>query len=258
MVQTSNILTLFWLLQILCCHLTACRSCVDKDELINCPICQSEITRKDFKVDQKLIMFLEAAKSDWRHWQEQTWCTDETEMLREALECRLCGQLCSKAVSLTCCGPASCRKCAISQLKVNKQQCWSCGYKTGSVITPSQLINNHLVRAGVHLFTREGKVSSKSSFIFFLLLDSIGKGVCCQCPDSDKLNVSYSRKTYQSSRILDKSEIVPHVIPERHKTVKPQISSNNSSQSPPAYKLVRVPHTYNGVLTVIATVKVPI
>merc|ERR1712211_213634 len=114
---------------------------------------------------------------------------------------------------------------------------------TGSVITPSQLINNHLVRAGVHLFTRDGKVSSKSSFIFFLLLDSFGKGVCCQCPDSDKLNVSYSRKTYQSSRILDKSEIVPHVIPERHKTVKPQISSNNSSQSPPAYKLVRVPHT---------------
>ena len=231
---------------------------MDKNEIVNCPICQSEITRKDFKVDQKLIMFLEAAKSDWRHWQEQTSCTDETEMLKKALECRLCGQLCSKAVSLTCCGSASCRKCAISQLKVNKQHCWSCGYKTGSVITPSQLFNNHLVRAGVHLFTRDGKVSSKSSFIFFLLLDSIGKGVCCLCPDSDKLNVSYSRKTYQSSRILDKSEIVPLVIPERHKTVKPQISSNNSSQSPPAYKLVRVPHTYNGVLTVIATVKVPI
>ena len=52
-------------LQINCCHLTACRSCVDRDEPRSCPSCLLKITRTDFKVDLDLVRFLEAAKGDW-------------------------------------------------------------------------------------------------------------------------------------------------------------------------------------------------
>lgn len=241
-----------------CCHLTACRSCVDRDEPRTCPSCLSEITCTDFKVDLELVRFLEAAKSDWRHWKEQACFPEETDRLREVLQCKVCGKFCSKAVSLTCCPSASCRKCALAKLKKDKWRCWNCGLKAASVVTPSQLVNNNLVRAGVQYIVKEGKVCKNTPFIIFLLLQSSqqkpgtdGENLDIDCAQLDQLRIE-TKKTSKAKAV--------NVVPPRPKTTQPQMQTNKRilSRSAAEFSTMRVPHTYNGILTVIATVRVPV
>jgi len=70
---------------------------------------------------------------------------EEGLMLKAAITCKVCEEPCSKAVSLACCGSASCRKCALAKIKEDKTKCWGCGELSGDVNTPSQLVNNDLV-----------------------------------------------------------------------------------------------------------------
>jgi len=238
-----------------CCCLTACRSCVDRDEPRSCPSCLAKITRKDFKVDLEMVRFLEAAKLDWRHWKEQACFLEETDRLREALQCKLCGKACSKAVSLTCCTSASCRKCALSKLKEDKQWCWNCGRKAVNVITPSQLVNNYQVRAGVKYIIKEGKVTKNSPFIVFLLLhSSLQKARSDEVIDGTEL----AQLRIETKKILKAKAV--NVVPPKPKTTPPQVQTNKGTLSQPAeaFNIMRVPHTYNGILTVIATVRVPV
>jgi len=236
-----------------CCHLTACRGCVDRDEPRNCPSCLSMITGKDFKVDLETVRFLEAAKSDWRHWKEQTCFLEDTERLKKALQCKLCGNACSKAVSLTCCPSASCRKCVLSKLKEDKQWCWNCGLKAANVITPSQLVNNYLVRAGVKYIVKEGQVTKDSPFIVFLLLHSLLPKARI---DNDIDGTELAQLRIETKKISKKS----YVVPPGHQTkLHPNCRQKEEKNQPAAeFNIRRVPHTYNGILTVIATVRVPV
>lgn len=248
-----------------CCRLTACRSCVDRDEPRSCPSCLAKITRTDFKVDLEMVRFLEAAKLDWRHWKEQACFLEETDKLSEVLQCKLCGKACSKAVSLTCCASASCRKCALSKLKEDKQWCWNCGRKSVNVITPSQLVNNYQVRAGVKYIIKEGKVTKNSPFIVFLLLH-----ISLQKARSELAQLKIETKKILKAKAVN---VVPpepkttppqakavNVVAPEPKTTPPQVQTNKGTLSQPAeaFNIMRVPHTYNGILTVIATVRVPV
>ena len=240
-------------MQIDCCRLTACRSCVDRDEPTNCPSCLAKITRKDFKVNLEMVRFLEAAKSDWRHWKEQACFLEDTDRLRRVVQCKLCGKNCSKAVSLTCCPSASCRKCALSRLKEDKQRCWNCGLKAANVVTPSQLVNNYLVRAGVKYIVKEGQVTKNSPFIVFLLLHS---SLQKARSDSDIDGTEMAQLRIERKKI---SKPV-YVVPPGPKTTPLQLQTVKGTLFQPAAKfnITRVPHTYNGILTVIATVRVPV
>ena len=224
---------------------------MDRDELRNCPFCLLKITRKDFKVDLLMVRFLEAAKSDWRHWKEGANFLEETDRLTEALQCKLCVKTCTKAVSLTCCPSASCRKCALSKLKEDKHQCWNCGLKAANVITPSQLVNNYLVRAGVKYFVKEEKVRKDLPFIVFLLLHSDGSLQKARI-DSDIDGAELEKLKIETKKITKPV----NVVPTGPKRTQPQVQTNTGTLS--AFKTIRVPHTYNGILTVIATVKVPV
>ena len=268
---TASILKVFHaVMQIDCCRLTACRSCVDRDEPRSCPSCLAKITRTDFKVDLEMVRFLEAAKLDWRHWKEQACFLEETDKLREVLRCKLCGKACSKAVSLICCASASCRKCALSKLKEDKQWCWNCGRKSVNVITPSQLVNNYQVRAGVKYIIKEGKVTKNSPFIVFLLLH-----ISLQKARSDR-DIDGTEQLKIETKKISKAKAVNVVPPEpkttppqakavnvvapEPKTTPPQVQTNKGTLPQPAeaFNIMRVPHTYNGILTVIATVRVPV
>ena len=245
-------------MQIDCCHLTACRGCVDRDKPRDCPSCLSAITRKDFKVNLDMVRFLEAAKSDWRHWKEEACFPEQSDRLRESLQCKVCGKACSKAVSLACCPSASCRKCALAKLKEDKQRCWNCGLQAANVITPSQLVNNYLVRAGVKYIAKEGKVTKNSPFIIFLLLHSSQQKARSDSENLDIDGVELAKLKIETKK-SSKAKAV-NVVPPRPKTIPPQIQTNKRTvcQSAAEFNTMRVPHTYNGILTVIATVRVPV
>ena len=231
---------------------------MDSDEPRNCPSCLSTITRKDFKVDLEMVRFLEAAKSDWRHWKEEACFLEDTARLREALQCKLCGKPCSKAVSLTCCPSASCRNCALAKLKEDKQQCWNCGLKAANVITPSQLVNDYLVRAGIKYIAKEGEVTKNSPFIIFLLLHSSQHKARSDSENLDIDGVELAELRIETKKSLKAKAV--NVVPPRPKTTPRGMQTNKRtvSQSAAEFNTMRVPHTYNGILTVIATVRVPV
>ena len=86
------------------------------------------------------------------------------------MTCKVCHELCSKAVSLVCCRSASCRKCACGKLKEDNTKCWVCGELSEDVNTLSQLVNNDLVRVGVTFFKE--KQLDRSFEIFVLLANT--------------------------------------------------------------------------------------
>jgi hypothetical protein len=96
-----------------------------------------------------------------------------TELVRKAAECTVCGEICSRAVSLPCCAAASCRHCALAAIKKDSSQCWTCRAEPGAGgrLAPGQLVNNAAVRAGVEgLAAERGLQAGEGSFLVFLLV----------------------------------------------------------------------------------------
>ena len=119
------------------------------------------------------------------------------------------------------------------------------------MITPSQLVNNYLVRAGVKYFVKEEKVRKDLPFIVFLLLHSDGSLQKARI-DSDIDGAELEKLKIETKKITKPV----NVVPTGPKRTQPQVQTNTGTLS--AFKTIRVPHTYNGILTVIATVKVPV
>merc|ERR1711974_260578 len=94
---------------------------------------------------------IEELRKEWGK-RDKTMSIGERLRLMDAITCSVCKEPCSKAVSLKCCGSASCRKCALGKLKEDNTKCWGCGELSEDVNTPSQLVNNDLVRIGVAFF----------------------------------------------------------------------------------------------------------
>ena len=204
-----------------------------------------------------MVRYLEAAKLDWRLWKQQACFQKETNRLREAVECKLCRKTCSKAVSLTCCPSVSCRNCALSKLKEDNQRCWTCGQKAVNLVTPSQLVNHNLVRAGVKHLMKEAKVTKNSPFVIFLLLHS------CQQTSGENRNLdaelAQPKVDYLKTATFDETnKVKAEKAPSRPKITQPLANRIFVSHSPSEFHTIRVPHTYNGILTVIATVRVPV
>ena len=107
---------------------------------------------------------------------------EETLRLKAVISCKLCKEPCNKAVSLICCGSASCRKCALDKLREDKTKCWGCGELSGDVNTPSQLVNNDLVRIGVAFFNKNQSDRVSATFEMFVLLSN----TACSKNDEDK------------------------------------------------------------------------
>ena len=122
------------------------------------------------------------------------------------------------------------------------------------MVTPSQLVNNNLVRAGVQYIGKEGKVCKNTPFIIFLLLQkpgTDGENLDIDCAQLAQLRIE-TKKTSKAKAV--------NVVPPRPKTTQPQMQTNKRilSLSAAEFSTLRVPHTYNGILTVIATVRVPV
>ena len=101
---------------------------------------------------------------------------EETLRLKAVISCKLCKEPCNKAVSLACCGSASCRKCALAKLREDKTKCWGCGELSTSLnFSPSQLLNNDLVRIGVSFFNENQSDRVSAPFEIFVLLTACSK-----------------------------------------------------------------------------------
>jgi len=112
---------------------------------------------------------------------------------KEAITCKVCKELCSKAVSLPCCPSASCRKCALVKLREDNTKCWSCGERSANVHTPNQLVNNDLVRLGVTFYKEKQLERSGGTFEVFVLLHN-----------TDISRVSEIKDHFTSERLLQR------------------------------------------------------
>ena len=118
--------------------------------------------------------------------------------LLDAITCTVCKEPCSKAVSLKCCGSGSCRKCALAKLKEDNTKCWACGKLSGDVNTPSQMLNNDLIRTGVAFFNKNQSLCRVSAtFEIFVLISNTERsevsklGVCSTNDGSQTLNYHF-------------------------------------------------------------------
>ena len=66
-----------------------------------------------------------------------------------SIQCRLCGEVCRRGVSLSCCRTISCRSCATKSI-TSTRTCWSCGLPTNT----SDLVNNEQLRQNVERFNK--------------------------------------------------------------------------------------------------------
>ena len=66
-----------------------------------------------------------------------------------SIQCRLCGEVCRRGVSLSCCQTISCRSCATKSI-TSTRTCWSCGLPTNT----SDLVNNEQLRQNVERFNK--------------------------------------------------------------------------------------------------------
>merc|ERR1712130_661521 len=113
---------------------------------------------------------IEALRKKYEQQRDKKLSKDEMLRLKEAITCKVCKQLCSKAVSLPCCSSASCRNCAIGKLREDNTKCWSCGELSEDVNTLSQLVNNDLVRVCVTFYKERQMDRSIGTFEIFVLL----------------------------------------------------------------------------------------
>ena len=159
--------------ELICCRLLACLACASPgfyEGPKTCPKCSKSITKGEFIKKTETRKKIDQLKNKWEKRKDRNMSLEERLRFKEAIACKVCKELCSKAVSLACCPSASCRKCALAKLKEDNTKCWSCGVLSVDVHTPSQLVNNDLVRIGVTFFKEKQLDRSCGTFEIFVLL----------------------------------------------------------------------------------------
>ena len=144
--------------------------------------------------------------------------------LLDAITCTVCKEPCSKAVSLKCCGSASCRRCALAKLKEDNTKCWACGKLSGDVNTPSQMLNNDLIRTGVAFFNKNQSLCRVSAtFEIFALLSNTERseiselGACSTNDESQTLNYHFfhgSTMDEEEDNKRNKTDVELYVEPD--------------------------------------------
>ena len=201
--------------ELICCRfgLLACHTCAAPGfygELKKCPNCYKSITKKDFFEKAETRRRIEQLRKKFEKWKERAMSTEERLRLKEAITCKVCKEPCSKAVSLlTCCPSASCRKCALGKLREDNKKCWGCQKPSGDVNTPSQLVNNDLVRVGVTFYKEKLLDRSSGTFEIFVLLSNM-----------DTIEVSEIRDRFKNEKLL-KRKLAQNAAKERERETKP-------------------------------------
>merc|ERR1719234_2399878 len=149
--------------------------------------------KEDFINKTELAKRIEQLKNKWRKRKDKNMSLEEMLRVKEAITCKVCKELCSKAVLLPCCPSASCRKCALVKLREDNTKCWSCGERSAGVHTPNQLVNNDLVRLGVIFYKEKQFERSGGTFEVFVLLHN-----------TDISRVSEIKDHFTSERLLQR------------------------------------------------------
>ena len=200
--------------ELICCRLglLACLACAVPGFYggpKKCPNCCKSITKNDIVKKAETRRRIEQLRQKYEKWKDRTLSKEERSRLKEVITCKVCKELCSKAVSLACCPSASCRKCALAKLREDNTKCWGCKELSEDVNTPSQLVNNDLVRVGVTFYKEKQLDRSSGTFEIFVLLSN-----------TDILEVSETRDRLKNEKLL-KRKLAHNAAKERERETKP-------------------------------------
>eukprot|EP00088_Acartia_fossae_P000087 TRINITY_DN10028_c0_g1_i2.p1 TRINITY_DN10028_c0_g1~~TRINITY_DN10028_c0_g1_i2.p1 ORF type:complete len:180 (-),score=18.40 TRINITY_DN10028_c0_g1_i2:292-831(-) len=81
--------------------------------------------------------------------------------IEKMLSCTICGEICSRGITMPCCKTSACRKCATQQVLQSKR-CWMCGSETP---TTKEFLNEDGLRDAVAAFKNRAPVDPKFLFI---------------------------------------------------------------------------------------------
>merc|ERR1711997_1156946 len=100
-------------------------------------------------------------------------------------KCSVCEEICKRAVSMSCCGKAACRACAVKKLTA-KRECW---IESCSAIGKSsdELENDDLVREAIEHFKKHGEMDMTHAKKIFALRQKL---------NPDKKDIKLAAKKY--------------------------------------------------------------
>merc|ERR1739844_310938 len=139
-----------------CCGYRACRACAVKHatKLKKCwnKKCGKPLATADLENDEE-------QREKVTKWMERKAKWEEGLKGGDLLKCSVCEEICKRAVSMSCCGKAACRACAVKKLTA-KRECW---IESCSAIGKSsdELENDDLVREAIEHFKKHGEMDMK-------------------------------------------------------------------------------------------------
>lgn len=136
-----------------CCGYRACRACAVKQatKIKKCwnKKCEKPLATTELENDEEQRAKVEKYQERQKKWEEGLKSGD-------LLKCSVCEEICKRGVSMSCCGTAACRGCAVKKLTA-KRECW---IETCSAIgiSSDKLENDELLRTAIEHFKETGEM----------------------------------------------------------------------------------------------------
>jgi len=165
-----------------CCGYRACRACAVKHatKLKKCwnKKCGKPLATSDLENDEE-------QREKVTKWMERKAKWEEGLKGGDLLKCSVCEEICKRAVSMSCCGKAACRACAVKKLTA-KRECW---IESCSAIGKSsdELENDDLVREAIEHFKKHGEMDMTHAKKIFALRQKLN-------PDKKKIKKKTTKK----------------------------------------------------------------
>jgi len=136
-----------------CCGYRACRACAVKQatKFKKCwnKKCEKPLATTELENDDEQREKVEKYQERIKKWEEGL-------KTGNLLKCSICEETCKRGISMSCCGIAACRGCAVKKLTA-KRECW---IETCSAvgISSDTLENDELLRTAVEHFKEHGEM----------------------------------------------------------------------------------------------------
>jgi len=170
-----------------CCGYRACRVCAVKQatKIKKCwnKKCEKPLATTELENDEE-----QRAKVDTYLERRKKW--EEGLKTGDLLKCSVCEEICKRGISMSCCGTAACRGCAVKKLTA-KRECW---IETCAAIGVSsdKLENDELLRTAVEHFKETGEIDVGQAKKILAIRNKLN-------PQKKRIKKNKSKKTRRQS-----------------------------------------------------------